>query len=101
MNLELTDRQAHRFEQIREELNADDPNLPEPSDEQVIDGLLDTWQAVNIGIYTEGHTPNDELRELIGEWRKRANETDSGLPGSIKYNMLHQFANQLSEVIQE
>jgi hypothetical protein len=48
--IELSDRQRERFEQVREE--CDDPSVPEPTDEQVMKGLLDTWDAVNDGHYS-------------------------------------------------
>lgn len=50
--IELTERQRRRFEQVREECDA--PGVPEPTDAQVVDGLLDTWDAVNRGLYAEG-----------------------------------------------
>jgi len=42
----LTDRQRDRLNEIQVECKEADPDLPAPSDEQLISSLLDTWDAV-------------------------------------------------------
>lgn len=49
--IELSERQHERFEQVRE--GCDEPGVPEPTDQQVMKGLLDTWDAVNEGHYSD------------------------------------------------
>lgn len=71
--LALSQKQAERFEAIRQECKEADPGLPELTDEQIIDTLLDTWGLVNTGFYTEGYTDNKALRKLVDYWRDRAN----------------------------
>lgn len=51
--VELTDRQRNRLDAIKGECKEADPGLPEPTDEQIIDSLLDTWDAVNNGRYSK------------------------------------------------
>lgn len=51
--LELTDRQRERLDRIKYECKEADPGLPEPTDEQVLRSLLDTWDAVDEGLYSE------------------------------------------------
>lgn len=48
--IELSKRHRERFEQVREE--CDESGVPKPTDEQVMKGLLDTWDAVNDGHYS-------------------------------------------------
>lgn len=50
LRLELTPRQRRRFEEIKREC-AD--GLPEPADEDIFKSLLDTWDAVADGHYSE------------------------------------------------
>lgn len=49
--IELTPRQRRRFEELREECT--DPHTPPPTDRQLLSSLLDTWDAVNAGYYSE------------------------------------------------
>jgi len=63
--LNITDKHRKRFRELQQRLKDADPGLPEPTDEQVMKGLLDTWDAVENGHYTKGYTPNDELRALV------------------------------------
>lgn len=51
MTLELTDRQRERLDRIKAECKEADPGLPEPTDTQIVDSLLDTWDAVDDGLY--------------------------------------------------
>lgn len=50
--IELTDQQRERFERIKSECT-DGGRLPEPTDSAMLDSLMDTWDAVNEGYYTE------------------------------------------------
>lgn len=47
--IELTERQAERIEAVREQCT--DEHTPPPSDEVVMQALLDTWDAVDSGSY--------------------------------------------------
>lgn len=49
--IELTERQRERLDAIKTEC-ADD-HMPEPTDEQIISSLLDTWDAVGDGLYSD------------------------------------------------
>ena len=49
--VELTERQRERLDDIKAECKEADPGLPEPTDEQMIDSLLDTWDAAGNGLY--------------------------------------------------
>jgi len=51
--IELTDRQRKRIERIKQECKDADPGVPRLTDEQVLESLLDTWDAVNEGLYSE------------------------------------------------
>lgn len=51
--IELTERQRDRLESIKQECKDADPGLPKPTDEQIFSSLLDTWDAVNEGLYSE------------------------------------------------
>lgn len=51
--IELTDRQRKRIESIKDECKEADPGLPRLTDDQVLSSLLDTWDAVNEGVYSE------------------------------------------------
>lgn len=48
-HLRLTEQQRERFDRIKAECK--DPALPEPTDKQTLDGLLDTWDAVDDDLY--------------------------------------------------
>jgi len=65
----LTDEQEQRFEAIKQECKEADPNLPEPTDKQVMDSLLDTWDAVNDGLYTK--QVEEALEQQVEEWREK------------------------------
>lgn len=52
--IELTERQRERLDKLKAECKAADPNLPEPTDQQMVKSLLDTWDAVNQGLYSGG-----------------------------------------------
>lgn len=49
-SLEITERQRERFEQVRGECTDDE--LPEPTDDQIMKSLIDTWDAVADGHYS-------------------------------------------------
>lgn len=49
--IELTERQRKRFNRIKRQCT-DGGRLPEPSDQAIVDGLLDTWDAVKDGHYS-------------------------------------------------
>jgi len=50
--LKIQDKHAiKRFEKVREEFY--DPDVPTPTDKQVVEGLIDTYHAVKNGYYTE------------------------------------------------
>jgi hypothetical protein len=49
--IELTDRQRGRLEAIKRECK--DDFTPAPNDSQVLSSLLDTWDAVDEGYYSE------------------------------------------------
>lgn len=53
--IEMPWEQRERFEQIKEE--CDTPDAPEPTDVEVLDSLMDTWELVG-----EGHYSKQELR---------------------------------------
>lgn len=46
----LTDRQRRRLDEIKAECAGD--GLPEPSDQMMLNSLLDTWDAVEDGYYS-------------------------------------------------
>ena len=52
--IELTDRQRERIEAIKDECKEADPGCPRPSDELIVSSLLDTWDAVDDGLYSDG-----------------------------------------------
>lgn len=49
--LELTPRHRERLDEIKAKCKEADPGLPEPTDEQIVTSLLDTWDAVDEGVY--------------------------------------------------
>lgn len=51
--LELTDRQRERLDAIKDDLEEAEPECPRATDEQVLKSLLDTWDAVGEGLYSE------------------------------------------------
>lgn len=58
--IELSDDQRERLEEIKAECTGEGlAELPEPSDEMVVDSLLDTWDAVDQGLYSDGGDDDD------------------------------------------
>jgi hypothetical protein len=51
--IELTDRQRERIEAIKDECKEANPGVPRPTDEQIVKSLLDTWDAVGDGLYSD------------------------------------------------
>lgn len=51
--LDLTERQRERLDEIKAGCKEADPGIPEPTDEQMLESLLDTWGAVDDGLYSE------------------------------------------------
>lgn len=96
--IELTDAQTKRFRKIKEECK--DDHTPEPTDELMISSLMDTWDGVNMGIYTEDHTPNDELRELVERWKEGAEYAKD--VGNLKeYDGIMSCHDELEAVLEE
>ena len=57
--IELTDRQRERINDIKQECT-EGGQIPEPTEEHIISSLLDTWDAVNQGLYAvTDHTGGD------------------------------------------
>ena len=50
--IEISKRQRERIEGIKAECS--DDHLPEPTDQQIVKSLLDTWDAVDDGHYSDG-----------------------------------------------
>ena len=50
--IEVSKRQRERIEKIKAECS--DGDLPEPTDQQIVKSLLDTWDAVDDGYYSDG-----------------------------------------------
>lgn len=74
--IELTPRQRERLDAIKVECKEADPNLPEPSDTQIMGSLLDTWDAVGDGLYS-GH-PDESGKQLhlrVSDWHFRVSLT--------------------------
>ena len=46
-------------------------------------------------------TRNDELRELIEEWREYANGAPETVSGNVEYRVYHELANALAAVIND
>jgi len=61
---QLTDRQRERIDEIRDELNEAEPGVPAPTREQVIDSLLDTWDAIGRGHYHSPGEPSDTYNDI-------------------------------------
>jgi len=57
--IELSERQRRRLDEIKAEC-ADD-HTPGPTDSEMLSSLLDTWDAVNEGLYSSKED-NDEQR---------------------------------------
>lgn len=51
--LELSEKQRERFESIKEQCT-NGGSLPKPSDEMMLKSLMDTWDAVSEGYYSDG-----------------------------------------------
>jgi hypothetical protein len=56
--IELTELQRKRLEEIKEECS--DPFTPQPTDSQILSSLLDTWDAVNKGHYSERYRAQED-----------------------------------------
>lgn len=65
--IELTERQRERFDQIKADCKEADPHCPEPSDSDVLDSLLDTWDAVGDGLYADDDRQQEEAVSLGDE----------------------------------
>lgn len=63
-NIQLTDRQRERIERVRKDLKTAEPECPKPSGEQVIDSLLDTWDALQDGHYHGADTESDTYDDI-------------------------------------
>lgn len=64
LSTQLTDEQRERIEQIRDELKVAEPECPKPTAEQVLDSLLDTWDALQDGHYHALESDSyDDMRE--------------------------------------
>jgi DNA-binding MarR family transcriptional regulator len=50
--IELTERQRERLEEIKQECTSGG-RFPKPADGEIINSLLDTWDAVDQGLYTD------------------------------------------------
>lgn len=73
--IELTGRQRERLDEIKAECKEADPDVPGPTDEQMVSSLLDTWDAVGEGHYSLfGQRDHDTFRKAIETW---------GLPAQI------------------
>ena len=93
--IKLTDEQQKRIAAIQEQ-STEGGQAPELSVSHVIDSLLDTWDAVEDGYYTEDHTPNSELRELVTEMRHPPEDVPE-----VGVELAAHFADELESVIQD
>lgn len=50
-HIKLTGRQRERFDRIKAECTNE--HLPEPADELMLKSLMDTWDAVDEGLYSD------------------------------------------------
>lgn len=62
-DIELTKRQLERIDEIKKECT-EGGSVPEPSTEMVVSSLLDTWDAVNDGLYSDDGNSEDDKRML-------------------------------------
>lgn len=98
--IEINDRQAERFENLREQWS--DEHTPEPTDSQMVSSLLDTVNAVESGFYTEDHTPNEELRELVEAWRDEPGlYNPEYLTDQMEYAVQKECADELERVLED
>lgn len=67
-SLDLNDRHRERFEEVKEECT-EGGKVPKPSDEDMLSSLMDTWDAVNDGLYSE--VVDDEDTEEAWKWLQR------------------------------
>lgn len=51
--IEITERQRKRLDGIRSECTGALGELPPPDDQEMLDSLMDTWDAVGEGHYSE------------------------------------------------
>lgn len=58
--IQMPEKYRERFDQIKQECKEADPGVPEPSDEVLLSSLMDTWDAVGMGLYSE---PDDSEHE--------------------------------------
>lgn len=56
--IELDETREERFEHVREQI--DEPSMPTPTDKQVMECLLDTWDAVSSGYYVVNPEVDDD-----------------------------------------
>jgi hypothetical protein len=59
--IKISEQQRERFDAIRESCQTD--HIPAPSDQQMFGSLLDTWDAVDDGLYTDA----DQAPESNGD----------------------------------
>lgn len=95
--IEVTDRQRERIEQIKQECT-EGGSVPEPTDGEVIDSLLDTWDAVNDGHYTAELIA--ELETLVEGWNENA-ERRAKLNSDWFAAGAAECASDISELIKE
>lgn len=79
--LELSDRQRDRLDQIKQQCT-EDGRLPEPTDSEMLDSLLDTWDAVDEGHYADVDGPT--IRVLRASDRRGA-ASDRGWQTAVEY----------------
>lgn len=71
-HIEISKRQRERLDRIKAECTND--YLPEPTDEQMVKSLMDTWDAVKDGYYSEneenpaGEETEDSRNTRIDDW---------------------------------
>ncbi len=93
--LDLSERQIERFREVQQELKEADPNLPKPTDDQVMKMLLDTQEAVKKGFYGPS---DDELRELVEKLRSKQYELSGANERAEGYEYA---ADELEEIIDD
>ena len=94
----LTDEQQERIAAIQEQ-STEGGQVPELPVSAVIDSLLDTWDAVDDGHYTEDHTANSDLREFVKSMRTTA----EGAANADDYtcaNVVESLAEELEQVLE-
>jgi hypothetical protein len=76
--IELTDRQRKRLDRIKSECAND--HLPEPSDQLMLSSLMDTWDAVDEGLYAEPPRERSFFDRVVSRIR-RVLSTGTGRQG--------------------